>query len=193
MNVRSLVPVLLVLLCCEAAIAQTPKVLQSKDYTLSNKKGSWDLVSNMFTELTEKNADLKALDEQVSWLYRNLPDSTILFENFIATNRAYYAAADNLTSQIKDSTVRKALELLIQQSKTQLAKKIATHKELRTQIEKSVDALNDQVFALKISRTLPLMEQYQDNNAALKPPMENILKELENANHSIGNILKAKQ
>src|SRR6218665_3859092 len=71
---------------------ETPKALSEKEgvFEYGSKRGSYDLVESLYTELLQKDADLKKLEEKIEALYLSEGDSLKKFNNFNQKNEAYF-------------------------------------------------------------------------------------------------------
>jgi hypothetical protein len=178
--------VLLVLISCNSErnnpkkAPETPKALEEKtaSYEIISKRGSEDLLEDLYQELANKTPDLKALDKEIDDLNKCKYDSSHLFNAFNNKNETYYNIANGRLSEgIKDSLLRSKMRLLITSSLKKYTTSIAKHTALLNAIDSSSTTLNDLHTVLKITKTLPIIEQYQQQNLPNSKSLEGYLQQ----------------
>lgn len=150
---------------------ESPKALEDKkSYEIITKRGSYnDLVESLYAELVDKTPELKELEDKIDYIYNSKKDSTELFYNYDEKNRNYYNSASQHIEDIKDSVLRQKMAMLISKSLTKYDSKISQHSSLLKSIDKRTLTLSDLHTTLKITKTLPLIEKYQNNLPTTKP------------------------
>ena len=150
---------------------ESPKALEDKkSYEIITKRGSYnDLVESLYAELVDKTPELKELEDKIDYIYNSKKDSTELFDNYNEKNRNYYNSASQHIEDIKDSVLRQKMATLISKSLTKYDSKISQHSSLLKSIDKRTLTLSDLHTTLKITKTLPLIEKYQNNLPTTKP------------------------
>ncbi|XZF14657.1 hypothetical protein ACTHGU_00825 [Chitinophagaceae bacterium MMS25-I14] len=133
---------------------------------------------------------LKALEDHINNLQENSIDSMATFSEYNHKNISYYEAADNYAGMIQDSTMKSNLRLIIGTSKTAYDKRIAQHTALQEQITARSSTLSDLHIMLKIVRTLPLIQQYQEKSLPSVRPMQNLLQEFNSTVEQTGKTIK---
>jgi hypothetical protein len=137
---------------------------QETSYSLASKRGYRDIVERLYSELVEKTPALKKLEDDIDALKSSKDDSLDSFTTFDASNHEYYSSAQTHLTSIKDSLLRKKIQNLIQSSLASYNSLTAPHNRLLQSISSKESSLSDLHTALKIIRTLPVMEKYQKSN-----------------------------
>jgi len=160
---------------------ETPKALEDKSSSLdiSIKRSDGDLVETLYTELVDKNPELKQLENKIEDLSKSEADSTKSFENYNLKNQAYYNSTSRHIEQIKDSLLRDKVKLLIANSLTNYNSSTSRHKDLLKSIETKNLTLSDLHTILKITKTLPVIEKFQKDNLPATKSLEEYLKQLD--------------
>lgn len=164
------------------AVAEQPKALQEESsYDIVSKSyGRSDgLIESIYNELIEKNAELKALDERIKVLNYSQEDSLKTFNFYNSKNTSYYNSAQSYISNISDSLLKKEIESIVKKSETNYHLKIDKHKALEELISSKTKMLNDLYVILKLTKTLTVMENYQNTSFPNKKSMTALEKEIE--------------
>ena len=145
---------------------KTPKALEDKNtsFEIASKRGYDDLVESLYTELTEKNAELKKFEAAIDGLEKSQNDSSASFVNYNAKNQSYFHAVDRHIEQIKDSVLREKIKSVIAESFTRYNTLLTSNNRLFKYIQQKNIELTDLHTILKITKTLPLIEKYQADN-----------------------------
>lgn len=160
---------------------QTPEVFQEHtavdEISSYSKRGKYEsLVDKLYNELLEKDAELKKIEDAIEKIktspkaaYDNITKNNI----FLVNNSKYYTelkpffndSVANLKSyvaKIQDSTLRKKMISIVQESEEKYNAKIKKLEKLNNLLEEKSIELHDYRTALKITATLKSMEDYQD-------------------------------
>ena len=184
------VSILLCLMSCNNDRAKntpqqtTPKALEENSissFDVSLTRGRANLVESLYSELVNKNADLKILEEQINDLAKSRSDSTSSFVEFNNKNQSYYDPAKDYANGIKDSLLRNKMKTLIANSLIKYNTSIAKHNQLLAILNTKDTALADLHTVLKLVKTLPLMEQYQHDYLPSVKPIEGYIIKQEKA------------
>ncbi len=140
---------------------ETPKALDENSSSYGIKRGYGDLVESLYNELSEKTPELSALKTQIENLAGSKSDSAESFNNYNNKNKSYYQSANNHLAQLHDTLLKEKIKQLIENSASRYNRSTAKHNELLKSIDRKLVTLNDLHTILKITRTLPLIEQYQ--------------------------------
>ena len=156
---------------------ETPKALEDKSVSseILSKRGYDDLVESLYSELLDKNQDLKNLENKIQELNQSKNDSTKSFDNFNTKSINYYSAANRRIDQLNDSLLRIKMRTLISSSLTKYKSSITTHETLLKTIDAGGITISDLHTTLKITETLPLIEKYQHNNLPSTKPLEGFI------------------
>ena len=160
---------------------ETPKALQEKSSSveLLSKRSFDDLVESLYTELISKDVDLKKLEDNIDDLKRSKNDSINLFDKFNEKNESYYNSANRHCEEIKDSTLRNKIRILVVKNLTNYNSSIAKHNELLKIIETKELTISDLHNILKIVKTLPVIDKYQKDNLPRTKTLEGYIKRQE--------------
>ena len=164
---------------------QVPKALQDNSRSILSsdsysERGYSNLVDKLYAELLEKDAALKGLEVQLQDIEKAQLDSIKAFEGFNTKNESYYESAGKQAAQITDSLLRKQMEMLIAGSVEKYKVGNAAHRQLLEQIKQVNMRIADLHEVLKISRTLPVIEQYQRDTRPSTKSLERLL-QMQNA------------
>ena len=160
---------------------ETPKALEdeSASYEIRSKRGSDDLVENLYGDLVDKTPELKALEYKIDNLYSSKDDSTKSFNRFDLKSLSYYSSAENHVEQIKDSLLKNKMKALIANSLSEYHSAISSHTAILKSIDTKYLALGDLHTMIKIIRTLPLIEKYQQDNLPTIKSLEGLSRHLD--------------
>jgi hypothetical protein len=169
-----------------------PKALEdnSHSYDLGSSRNYDDLVESLYAELLKNNVDLKQLEENIKALRNNKADSTLLFDKFNEKNQLYYSAADRHISTMNDSLMRDKMKMMIATNLAKYNKAIGKHTELTKMIAANNLSIEDLHTMLKIVKTLPLIEKYQNDNLPNTKSMEGFIKQQEETIKQLDTLVK---
>ena len=187
MTIKIIASVILILIfaCCnnnrtqEKPTQETPKALQDNtgSYELTSKRGYDNLIESLYSELVNKNIDLKKLEEKIDELNKSKRDSSNSFYEFNEKNQSYFNAANTQISGIKDSLLKDKMKLLIAANLTKYNSTISKHNDLLKMIEAKNLSIADLHTVLKIVKTLPLIDHYQKENLPNIKSLEGYIKQ----------------
>ena len=167
----------------EAPKPEVPKALQENTSSIGfTKRGAGNLVSEIYAEQVEGVPSLKELENSIDNLNEITPDSLNIFNRYNQKNRAYYADATDMLHEIKDSVLRIKIQEIVTKSLNNYNSKIAGHAALIASVDLKKMALNDLHNALKLVKSLPVIEQFQQQNL---PSKNGILKVIADYNKTI--------
>jgi hypothetical protein len=164
----------------ETGKQDTPKALEDKssEFRIS-KRGHNDLVESLYEELAGKTPELKQLEGEINILNESRADSTETFIKFDEKNQDYFHAADRHVEEIKDSVLRDKMKVLIANNLSAYNLLVSSHTGLLKSINQKYLVLGDLHTVLKIVRTLPVIEKYQNDNLPTKKPLEGLARQLD--------------
>ena len=167
----------------ESPTNQTPEALQdpglSSDIRLKRNDGN--MMESMYNELAAKDPDLKKLEKELADLPANKSDSLEAFQDYQQKNERYYASLDRPALSIRDSVTRVRIIAMIAASKANYQLGTNPHQALLKAMEEKELRLSDLHTILKITRTLPLIEQYQKDRLPATAPLQAFYTQLEQA------------
>lgn len=173
---------ILLLISCSQKNPQTqqqnnvPKALVEKkaDFSVVSKRYDNNIVQSLYAELLKEDKDLSKFEDGIEKTNSAKPDSLEYFHSFLNKNTDYYSSADSYLSNIKDSVLKNRIKQILTESNTRFDASVAQHKNLLQQIETKENQLSDLHFAIKIIKTLPVMEKYQRENRPSLNPIQTI-------------------
>ncbi len=144
---------------------ETPKALQDDKINIkSYVRASEDLMEDLYAELVDKDPALKQLEEDISAVDSKSRNLNEIFQKYNGKSTSYYSTVNYKTAAIKDSLLKNKMLTIIAKSSAKYAKKSADIEAILKQISKNEGTLNEHYIALKVMLTLPLIEQFQNNN-----------------------------
>lgn len=153
-----------------------PKALEEKSaaFSVVSKRYDNDIVQSLYNELLKEDKDLQKFEDGIEKINSDKPDSLEYFHSFVDKNSSYYSSADRYLSSIKDSVLKNRIKQILAESNTRFESGLTQHKNLIQQIETKENQLADLHFAVKIIKTLPVIEKYQRENRPSLNPIQTI-------------------
>ena len=111
-------------------------------------------------------------------MHESKRDSTEQFSDFDSKNTQYYESAGQHLASIKDSVLRQVIKDKIENSLVAYSKQTTYHNNLLSILEKRQLSLSDLHTLLKLNRTLPVIEKYQQQNLPRITQLEGIIKKI---------------
>lgn len=159
-----------------------PKALAEKDLTeISSKRSDGDLVDNIYDEVIDKSPELKDLENKISKIEESKNDSLSPFNKYNEKKKQFYSSADNHIFQINDSILRKQIKAILDSSLKNYKTSTQKHVELMKAVDFKTANLNDIHVILKLSKALPVMEQYQKTNLPATRTIDNLINDYDKA------------
>jgi len=159
---------------------ETPKALtenNKSDYSLSSKRGSSDLVNEIYQEEVGKSELLQNLEKKIANIPDDKADSLQSFEGFDSKNTSYYNSATEKANSISDSLLKKKMLEIITASESAYESQIAEINSLLKNIDQESDRLKDYHTILKLKLTLPIIQKYQKTNQPSLKSLQQVSKE----------------
>lgn len=187
MTTKILLPTILVFIlasCDDTRIQgkpqqETPKALEdnSSFEIVSKGRRSEDLLESLYSELVSKDVELKRLEVKINDLNSSKHDSIELFDKFNGKIQSYFRSIDSHVSAIEDSLLRDKMKLLIAGHLTKYNSRIAKHNDLLKTLAINEIRIADLHTVLKIVKTLPVIEKYQQDNLPTTRQLEGFIKQ----------------
>ncbi|MFK7946052.1 MAG: hypothetical protein AB8G11_00565 [Saprospiraceae bacterium] len=163
----------------------TPEVLleeekPSRSIDISYIKGSRydkDIVSQLYEEVLEKDAALKALNDKIVGMSSMQNDSLRAFNNYASQNSDYWEDTKNYINQIQDEALKASTAKAFEDLQKAFNNKIAVHESAKATIAKKSIALQDRFLVMKLMITQAMMNNYQKNELPDIQPMNDLIKE----------------
>jgi hypothetical protein len=158
---------------------ETPKVLQEESDVKSSFKRSYgsDLFEELYAELSEKDPDLKALNQGLEKHWETHKDSLQPFDSYKEKSKRYYRSAGQKLENINDSTLRLSMSKLMKLSEMTFDNRIMGIERLIQTISENNISLNDHHIALKMVATLKSIEKFQKDGMVGTDDLKNVIKE----------------
>jgi hypothetical protein len=171
---------------------ETPKALEDNNSFDVMPKGrrSEDLCESLYDELLSKDAELKKLEVKIEDLNRSKHDSTELFDKFDGKIQSYFRSVNSNVSEIQDSLLRDKIKLLIASHLEKYNARTANHNELLKTIAINDIKMADLHTVLKIVKTLPVIEKYQQNNVPSTKQLEGFISQQNQAIRLADTLIK---
>jgi len=163
-----------------------------KGYEMASGYRSNALVDIIYQDLVDQNEDLAALEKELKALKEQKEDSLYNYTQYSNYNDQYYASALNLNNNIHDSLLKNSIELLIRKSQNQNAEKNAALDLNIATLHNRYNKLQDQYIALKIIRTLGMIETYQVQNRPPIQPFTSLNKRFDKCFKQIDSLIETK-
>ena len=159
---------------------ETPQVLENEksyDWASSSKERYTDIISKLFAEALEKNAELKKLNDAITNIPKTAYDSAAVYKKYAQLNTNYWNATENYISRLKDSTLKESTREIFKTLQENYKKKISLHESKLKTISKKAISLNDQFILMQLTVTQTMMQNYQVNELPSKESLEIIIDE----------------
>lgn len=160
-----------------------PKVLEGKSVSADeiSKRYNTDLLEGLYTELVDKSPELKQLEDDIRRMGKVQKDSISAFVNYDGKNRLYFSSANTHLALIQDSVLRARIKILIDSSIAQYDTTVVPHNTLLKYIGERNVTLKDLHNVLKITKTIPMIQEYQRDNLPEAKSLEGFSKQLDRA------------
>ena len=193
----------LLLLCfyaCNEDAAYKPKkskgipvALQERSVEVGSLKSKdTDLIEVLYKEILDKDPALQQIEKDIDALNTHKDDSLKSYALYDKNNTDYYRIYATHLNNIKDSALRLSMKRLLDSSTLQYKRKIAAQRTVFDSTNTLYNTLNDLHWALKLSKTLELMETYQNNNIPDTTTLKNTIYTLGNTIQITDSLAKPK-
>ena len=159
----------------------------------SLKKKDTDLVENLYKEIVDKDASLKPLQIEIDKLESGKEDSLKTFSEYDKNNKDYYKTFEKHLKDIQDSVLRKRMRKILDSSLINYKNKLSAQQKVYDSANVLYTSLADLHWLLKLSKTLAVMETYQDNNIPDTTTLKNTLEKLNNTLRLTDSLLQQSQ
>ena len=163
------------------AAQETPKALQENKIEFSNYSRSApdDLLEELYQELVDQSPELKKLEDELEAIAPTSSSLKNKFNGYESKSDNYYVAAKSKASVIADTLLKKKITALIENSNNKFPGKTAEFRSMLKSIAENDITLQDQHSVLKIVLTLPLIENFQNNNQPDKKDFKDLIRQQE--------------
>ena len=168
--------------------------MQEKSVDVNINKGKdTDLIENLYKELIEKDQSLTQLEKEINKLQESKDDSLKAFTLYEHNNKEYYANFQKHLGDIKDSILRKRMKKILDSSMSDYKIKILSQQKVFDSTNDMYRSLSDLHWLLKLSKTLDVIENYQEKNLPDTTRLKQTMFQLNNAIHKTDSLMKAGQ
>jgi hypothetical protein len=156
------------------------KAIEASDNYDSYSRSYHTMINKIYEEILKTDTALSNLEESTNRLLLDKNELEKPFKLYDERNTTYYKDANELLNDFTDSLLKQKYRALIQNSqanysnKTQELRNIINSNDLKTQKITELRAI------LKLTKTLPFIEKYQDKAKPDKDTLIGIDKELNN-------------
>ena len=180
----------------QPSASAAPKALQEISDNTSlgsssfSKRGGADLVERLYKEQVAKSPALQALEKTLERLPEKETDSTAAFNKYEENNEDYYSSAGKDVTEIKDSLLREKIKMLLASSESAYKNKVGPLSKLMAVLATKDTSLQDLHLALKIVKTIPVMERYQNDHLPATDPLQYLINQYEKAIQQTNSLIK---
>ncbi len=159
---------------------ETPKILQEEKSEIKIRSSyESDLLEELYAELSEKNPNLKKINDQIEKHNGAFSDSLTPLKEHKGKSQTYYYSAHHKIGAIKDSTLRVAMMKMVKLSEMNFNNKLMPLEKLAQTISDNSVTIGDQYNVLKIVTTLKSMQKFQKDFMVNGKSLLNVIKEQE--------------
>lgn len=173
--------------------SETPEAIEvvSSYDILSSKSRGWtdNIIERLYQEAIEKNKEVEALNQFIQKANNTYVDSLIDYKKYLNINEEYWETANDYISQITDTTLRKSMKELFDQSELTYCDSKNNLINIKDKIDIEKEHFDNQVVFLKLAVTLPMIENYQRNEKPDSTTLKEVIIDFDNANTVINNFV----
>ena len=171
-----------------------PGAFQEKSVDVNSlKKKDTDLVNVLYKEIISKDAVLKQLENEIEKLENTKDDSLKVFTEYNKNNTDYYQTFEKHLGDIKDSLLRTRIKIMLDSSLIDYRNKLSSQQKIFDTANSLYTSLSDLHWVLKLSKTLAVMETYQDQNIPDTTTLKNTIEKLNNTLRLTDSMLQQAQ
>ncbi|SDO19641.1 hypothetical protein SAMN05421820_112176 [Pedobacter steynii] len=167
---------------------QTPDALQNEYSSLKRMKG--DLTEDLYQGLVDKDSLLRNLEEEIIAFRSGSIEVTKVFHNYLDKSDRYYGSVNDKVKGIKDSLLMKKMQMLITMHKKAQEVRTTEINALLKTIPANDTILNDHHAALKIVKTLTVMEKYQKEHLPNKSELKKLIRQQEKIIQQMNDLMR---
>lgn len=144
------------------------------DLDLTYERKTTNIIDKLFKEYLETNPVLKNYIQKFDDLNFKYLKDIHSYNYFNENNVLYYSTAHELANSFTDSVFAQVLINELEKSEAKYLQLTQNHFNILTQINSEKLSINDLISAIKILRTIEIIENYQNNNL---PALDTIQKD----------------
>jgi predicted nucleic acid-binding Zn-ribbon protein len=166
---------------------QTPDALQNEYSSLKRMKG--DLTDDLYRGLVEKDSLLRNLEDEIIAFRSGSVETTRAFHDYLDKSDNYYGSVNRKRKEIKDSLLMKKMQMLITAHKKAQEDRTTEINAFLKTVSANDTLLNDHHAALKIVKTLAVMEKYQKEHLPNKNELKKLIEQQENILKQMNDLM----
>jgi len=143
-------------------IVETASKNTSSDFPIKRLRNTQDIVDGMYSEILEKNKQLKDLDKKIAEIHDDSKIMNDLYNEMINNSKDYYLEAYRKISNLHDPVAKKEVLKIMAASSEKFENKISKLKKLKDQMRFNNHKIYAYYNVLKVRKTLPEIEKYQN-------------------------------
>lgn len=172
---------------------ETPDAFQDKELISdisSWKRGYYNLVEDLYSEIKEKNEELQTIDKNIEQIAEDNYKDTKEIYKFFSNNKNYYTDASSYTASLQDSILKNKIDLLLLKSEENFNAASINLNLLKETLKNKEQELSDLYKAMKIVITLHTIENYQINEIPDTSAANNLIDRYENLIETVNIKIK---
>lgn len=149
----------------------------SKDYGDPDYKSrNSNAVDKFYEEIVDKSPDLQVIETEYKELKVLKEKLASEFNEYDQVSKRYYKDAIMVSNSISDTTLRRKMISLLTKSQTNYAVKTSSYESALAKHNKNELIMADYHRVIKLVRTMPAIELYQNASKPSLAPFENLSK-----------------
>ena len=170
------------MISCKKNISTENKIVEKaaenteSSFPIKRMSYSQDILDGMYSELMKNDPKLQAFDEKIISMQKNSSIIQKLNDDIIKNTSDYYEQAENSAKSIQDSVLKKEIMELVKNSSDNYYIKKDKFEELKRQLKINNQKIYSFYQAVKIRKTLPEIEKYQNANPLKTDSLESYIK-----------------
>jgi len=171
---------ILTILCVIAAVGfsviSATKFSESSEGDPYSKSRQSNAVDKFYEDIVDKSAELQTIETDYKEIKTLKEKLTNEFDDYNQVSKQYYKDAVQVSNSISDTMLRRKMNGLIAKSQLNYSAKISSHESAILKYNKNELVLADYHRVLKLVKTIPAIEMYQNTNKPALAPFESLSK-----------------
>lgn len=169
-------------------IVETAAENTESSFPVKRLRNTQDILNGIYSEQIKNDEDLKKLDEKITILQQDSRKVKDIYREIINNSDNYYMRATNGAKVIRDSTLKKEILSLVENSSEKFDVKKEKLEELTQQVNLNYYKIFNFYTAFKIRKTLPEIEIYQNAHPLKTDSLENFIKKQNQLLNELKNL-----
>lgn len=175
----------------EKEVNNTPPALLKNDGSaLLSYSSRHDLVEALYQDLLSGSPELNKLEKVLTKSENEEIEAQKIFHNFTSRSENYYLSANKKARDLKDPILKQQFQLILSKSENKFRNKVSGLNILLKALSNNRAYINDKLTALKLTLTLPLIEQYQNKNMPDDSDLKSLIKDQNLLLKKVNNLLQ---